>query len=407
MRSRRLFLTGGLAAPALLMARKTYTFAELEKLLARGDLKGKVSRNDLPTPALILDLDAFESNVQKMASFVKGRGKALRPHAKTHKCPEVAKALIRAGAVGACAAKISEGEALADHGVTGLLITSAVIGRHKIEQAVRLAQKRPETIFSADNAQNVRDLNDAAGAAKIKFNIAIDLYVGRRTGIVPGEPAAALATLVASLPNLKLAGLQSYAGHASHTQGWENRKRVSEEAMGQAVETRRLIEKSGVACPLVTGGSTGTYNIDSEIEGVTELQPGSFMFMDVDYAKIGGRDGDPVYRDFAYSLFVATTVISKPLDDVAIVDGGFKAFATDRQFGPEPKGRDDLKYAFAGDEHGRLTPTGPTLAAKVGDRIEFVIPHCDPTVNLYDRIYGVRGEQVETVWKIAARGMAQ
>src|SRR5262249_32831486 len=147
-----------------------------------------------------------------------------------------------------------------------------------------------------DNAQNARDLNDAAAAARIKMNVAVDLFHGR-TGIQPGEPALGMAQLITTLPNLKLAGIQSYAGHASHVVGWEDRRKVSQEAMGRAVETARLFEKNGIACPLLTGGSTGTYNIDSDIPGVTELQPGSFMFMDVDYNRIGGKDG-AVYRDF-------------------------------------------------------------------------------------------------------------
>jgi D-serine deaminase-like pyridoxal phosphate-dependent protein len=147
---------------------------------------GALTREDLPTPALILDMAAFESNVAKMAAYANGHNRALRPHGKTHKCPEIAKALIRAGAVGACAAKISEAEVFAQHGVTGILVTTAVIGKDKIERAVRLASTHPDTIFCVDNAQNVRDLNAAAKSAKLGLNLAVDLWVGRRTGIRPG-----------------------------------------------------------------------------------------------------------------------------------------------------------------------------------------------------------------------------
>ena len=179
----------------------------------------------------------------------------------------------------------------AANGVGGLLITTAVIGKQKIERAVRLSSQRHDTIFCVDNAQNVRDLNDAAGVAHIKMNVAVDLFIAGRTGIQPGEPALGLAQLIDSLPNLKLAGIQAYAGQASHVIGWEERRKVSQAAMGRAVETARLFEKNGIECPLLTGGSTGTYNIDSEIKGISELQPGSFMFMDVDYSRIGGKDG--------------------------------------------------------------------------------------------------------------------
>lgn len=381
------------------------SLADVDRLLARGDLKGKLSRADLPTPALLLDLDAFEANVAKMTRFARERNRALRPHGKTHKCPEVAKRLIRAGAVGCCAAKLSEAEAFAKEGVTGLLVTTEVVGRHKIERAVRLASRHKDTIFCVDNPQNARDLNEAAGAGRVKLNVAVDLHLGR-TGVMPGEPALELARQIVSLPNLKLAGIQAYAGSASHTTGFEQRTRASREAMGKAVETRRLFEAKGIACPLLTGASTGTYNIDSEIDGVTELQPGSFIFMDVDYNKIGGAAG-PVYNDFHNALTVLTTVVSKPSSRFAIVDGGFKAFATDRTFGPAPKNIEGISYRWAGDEHGRVDLASPSAPVEVGARIEFIVPHCDPTVNLYDRIYCLRGDAVEAIWPVSARGMSQ
>ena len=404
---RRTFLAATAIAPAVLRAAKPqYTWSEIEKLLDRGDVKGRLTRDDLPTPALTLDLDSFEWNVARMAAYCKQHGRALRPHGKTHKCPEVAKALIRAGAVGACAAKVSEAESFAQHGVTGILVTTAVIGRYKIERAIRLAARRPETIFCVDNAQNAHDLNDAARTAHLRLNLAIDLAIAGRTGIQPGEPALALAQLVDSLPGLKLAGIQAYAGHASHVIGWEQRRSVSLAAMQKAVDTRRLFEAKGLACPLLTGGSTGTYNIDSAIDGMTELQPGSFVFMDVDYNRIGGQDGE-VYQDFRNALSVLTTVVSKPQDDYAIVDGGFKAFSTDKPFGPRSKSMPELAWAWGGDEHGKISLAGKPVPVNVGDRMDFVIPHCDPSVNLYDRMWCLRAGNVEAVWPITARGMSQ
>jgi D-serine deaminase-like pyridoxal phosphate-dependent protein len=206
---------------------------------------------------------------------------------------------------------------------------------------------------------------------------------------------------------LKLIGIQAYAGQASHVIGWEERRKVSQAAMGRAVDTARLFEKNGIECPLLTGGSTGTYNIDSEIKGVSELQPGSFLFMDVDYSRIGGKDGGAVYRDFGTSLSVLTTVVSKPSDSLAIVDGGFKAFSTDKPFTPEVKGIHGVTYSWGGDEHGKLDLAKASAPVNVGDRLEFVVPHCDPSVNLYDRLYCRRGDDVEAAWKIAARGMSQ
>ena len=175
--------------------------------------------------------------------------------------------------------------------------------------------------------------------------------------------------------------------------------------MGKAVETKAMLERAGIACPLVTGGSTGTYRFDSENPGITELQPGSFVFMDMEYGTIGGPDGTE-YRDFKNALTVVTTVVSRP-PGFAIVDGGYKAFSTDRPFTPQPIGIDGVTYGWAGDEHGRLDMSNASRDLKVGDRVEFIPPHIDPTVNLYDNIYALRGDRVEAVWPIAARGKSQ
>jgi len=364
------------------------------------------SRGDIPTPALLLDLDAFEDNVQKMAAHLKARGKAFRPHGKTHKCPEVARALIRAGAVGCCAARLSEAEVFAQSGIPGLLITTAVIGRDKIARAVALASSAPDTMFVVDDRQNVRDINEAAAARgkSEPVKVLVDLFFGR-TGIAPGQPAVELAQLVESLPNLTFAGLQSYDGAAAHTTPFDARSTRTKTTMGKAVETKAMLERAGIACPLVTGGSTGTYRFDSENPGITELQPGSFVFMDMEYATIGGPDGTE-YRDFKNAITVVTTVVSRP-PGFAIVDGGYKAFSTDRPFTPKPIGIDGVTYGWAGDEHGRLDLSNASRDLKLGDRIEFIPPHIDPTVNLYDHIYALRGDRVEAVWPIAARGKSQ
>lgn len=394
-----------IAAPAFigpaLAAR--HPIAEIERMLARGDVKGKLTRDDLPTPALCVDLDAFEANVTKMVAHAKNKGRALRPHAKTHKCSEIGRRLIRAGAVGACAAKLAEAEVLADAGVTGILLTGASVGPTRIERAVRLARKHPDTIFSVDSASNVDEMNAAARAAKIRLNVAIDLYVGRRTGILSGAPALGLAQQIDKLPGLKLHGIQAYAGHCAHIKGFAERKKGSTEQMAEAISTRRMLEQAGIACNWLSGGSTGTYNIDCDIDGLTELQPGSFMFMDIDYNRIGGQEGE-VYRDFQNSLTVLTSVISIPKDENPVVDGGLKAFSTDKPFVPEAKGLSGISYRWGGDEHGVLTLAADAPRLKLNDRVEFLVPHCDPSVNLYDRLFACRGQQVEAVWAIDARG---
>lgn len=363
------------------------------------------TRDDIPTPALLLDLDRFEVNVARMAAHLRERGKAFRPHAKTHKCPEIARRLVAAGAVGSCVARLSEAEVFAEAGLRGLLVTTPVIGAAKIARAVELAARAPDTIFVVESEQNVRDLSEAAARVPdLTLNLAVDLYFGR-TGITPGAPAVDLARFITRQPQVHFAGLQAYDGAAAHTAPFDARRARTSTSMKQAVETRRLIEREGLACPLVTGGSTGTYRIDAEVDGVTEIQPGSFVFMDMEYGQIGGPDGGE-YRDFAQALTVVTTVISRR-PGLAIVDGGYKAFATDRPFTPMPVNLPGATYAWAGDEHGRLDLSHVDRDVRVGDRIEFVPPHCDPTVNLYDVIHTLRGDTVEAVWPIAARGKSQ
>ena len=361
-------------------------------------------REEIPTPALLLDLDCFDANVSKMAGHLRDRGKAFRPHAKTHKCPEIARRMIDAGAVGTCTARLSEAEVFAAHGIPGLLVTTAIVSGPKIARAIELARQAPDTIFVVETEQNVRDLSQAARDAGLEVNLALDLYFGR-TGVSPGPPAVDLARAIARQPHARFAGIQSYDGAAAHTTPFEARRARSSGSMKQAVGTRRMIEREGLACPLVTGGSTGTFLIDSEIDGVTEIQPGSFVFMDAEYAGIGGPDGAD-YREFGQALTVVATVISRR-PGVAIVDAGYKAFATDRPFTPAPIGLPGVTYAWAGDEHGRLDLTHSDCDPRVGDRIEFVPPHCDPTVNLYDVIHALRGDTIEAVWPIAARGKSQ
>jgi 3-hydroxy-D-aspartate aldolase len=362
-------------------------------------------RDEIPTPALLLDLPAFDTNVATMTALASRGGKALRPHGKTHKCPEIARRLVAAGAVGSCTAKLAEAEVFAAHGLRGLLVTTAVVGRHKAARAAALARVAPDTIVVADDAVVVRVLSDAAWDAKVTLRVAVDLYFGR-TGVPPGPDALEIARAIDRAPSLSFAGLQAYDAAASHTAPFEARLARSTASMRAAVDTARLIEADGIACPLVTGGSTGTAPIDVEIDGVTELQPGSFVFMDIDYARIGDPSGAAVNTTFEPALSVLATVVSVHGDE-AIVDAGYKAFATDRPFPPQAVGHAGLIYTWAGDEHGRIDMRTTSRRLRVGDRVAFHPPHCDPTVNLYDEIHAMRGDAVEAVWPIAARGKSQ
>lgn len=360
-----------------------------------------LSKQDLPTPSLLVDLDLMESNIERMSAFVRSNGLSLRPHIKTHKCPEIGRLQVMAGAVGVCAATLREAEAMAQAGITGILITGEAVGGEKVERLVRLTRRQADTMTVVDCAEHAELLSDAARAAGVILNVLIDIDPGlHRTGIPAGDGAVALAERIARLPRLRLRGLQCYSADTSHVAGFEARRAHSERCMIPAIETFRRLKEIGLPVEIMSGASTGTYNIDAAFRGMTELQCGSYVFMDVDYRKIGGRSG-PEYEDFAQCLTVLATVISRNHPHMATVDAGFKAFATDRPFGPVLKGITGVTYRFGGDEHGMLELDNPSREIRLGDRLEFVIPHCDPTVNLHDRIYGLRGDRVEAIWPIA------
>ncbi len=366
-----------------------------------------MTRADLPTPALLLDLDRFERNIRKMAAHVKAAGKKLRPHAKTHKCPEIALRQVVAGAVGVCVAKVAEAEVMAAAGVRNLLITTEVVGAEKIGRLLKVLDRQPETLVVVDNPDNVSELGQAMARAGRVLNVLVDVDVGgRRTGVQPLEPALDLGRAVQHEPALNLRGLQGYAGQCAHVMGFEERRRTSRRWMGRLVKTRELFEKHRLPVDIVSGGSSGTFNIDSELPGLTELQSGSYCVMDLDYRRIGGKGGS-AYDDFEMALTVLTTVVSVPSEEMAIVDAGLKAFSTDKPFVPEAVEWAGVEYSWAGDEHGRLTVTEPGRLPRLGDHIEFFPPHCDPTINLYDRIYAMRGDRVEAVWEISGRGRSQ
>ncbi len=358
---------------------------------------------DLSTPCLVLDLDRFESNLDKMSRFAREHGVALRPHAKTHKCVNIARRQLQKNAIGISVATIAEAEVMARAGLRGLLITAEMVGEPKISRLIQLVTTAPDTMVVVDHADNVRDLQNATAAAGIRLQVLIDLDIGQnRTGIQPGEPALQLAESIRNARNLVLKGICAYGGHVAHIVGFDNRLASSRRAMAQALTTRDLLLKNGHNVEIITGASTGTYNIDADIDGLTELQSGSYVFMDVEYRRIGGRSGE-VYDDFSPALCVLATVIHRS-GSKAVVDAGLKAFATDRAFGPELLDVTGVKYEFAGDEHGRLVLEKPSRDIQLGDKLRFIIPHCDPTVNLYDRINCVREETVEDVWPIMERG---
>lgn len=339
--TRRTFLRGSLAlATASLSARAGNPAAPTPPvpppfdLLPDGRRAIGLSPHDLPTPALVLDLDAFEANVARLSRHARDSRIALRPHAKTHKCVEIARRQLAAGALGVCVATIREAEAMAAAGIGGLLITSEMVGPDKIRRLLRVTARQPDTMSVVDHAAHADQLSEAAAAARLRLNILLDVDPGsRRTGVQPGEPAMKLARHVARLPHLQLRGIHCYSGASAHVTGFEARRAHSEKAMAPAIATWHELRREGLPLEILSGGSTGTYNIDPAFGAMTELQAGSYVFMDVDYRRIGGRTG-ALYDDFGAALTVIATVISKPEPQRATIDAGLKAFATDKRFGP-------------------------------------------------------------------------
>lgn len=357
---------------------------------------------DVDTPALIIDLVAFERNIAAMAEAVRGKGVRLRPHAKSHKCPEIARRQIAQGAIGICCQKVGEAEAFVAAGITDVLVTNEIVGGHKLARLAALARSASIGVL-VDDPGNVVELAKAAAHAGSTIEVLVEVDVGaHRCGVAPGAPALELARAVAShaAAGLRFRGLQAYQGAAQHLRRPAERRAAILRAVECARDTKVLIEGAGMACPTVTGAGTGTYLLEGNSGVYTELQPGSYIFMDADYGRNELNSSEPV---FAQSLYVWTTVMSAPAADRAIVDAGLKAFAVDSGL-PLVADRPELECTKASDEHGVLQVPIGAEKLRVGDKLRLVPGHCDPTVNLYDWLVGVRGGQVECVWPVSARG---
>jgi 3-hydroxy-D-aspartate aldolase len=356
--------------------------------------------SEVDTPSLILDLDAFERNLDRMQASLAGKRIALRPHAKSHKCPEIALRQMQRGAVGVCCQKVSEAAAMVDGGVSDVLIANEAVGAPKLKLLAALA-KRAKVAVCADDAGNVAALNEAARAGGVTLDVLVEVNVGaNRCGVDPGEPVVALAKAITQSKHLRFAGLQAYQGAAQHVRKVEERRGAIEEACARVRGTTDLLRAAGIACEKVTGAGTGTYLFEAVSGVYHELQAGSYIFMDVDYAKNDWTEsGIP---RFEHSLFVWTTVMSRPVADRGVVDAGLKASSVDSGM-PRVADVAGAEYLKASDEHGVLRlERGSSLA--VGDKLKLIPGHCDPTVNLYDEYVCVRGGKVEAIWPITARG---
>jgi 3-hydroxy-D-aspartate aldolase len=362
------------------------------------------SRRALNTPALVLDVEALDRNIAAMAAFAAKSGLNLRPHAKTHKSIDIAQRQIAAGALGVCCAKLGEAEALAEGGIENLLITSPVVGEAAVERLVALASGCPGLMASCDHPDAVAAIGAAAKAADVKLALLVDLDPGlRRTGVANAEAAVALARQMAEHPNLSFGGVQFYCGAEQHIEGFAERREAIVGKMEKLTATIEVLKAAGLAPAIVSGGGTGSHAIDGELGVFTELQVGSYIFMDRQYNDCALTED--AAQPFETSLMIDARVISASHPMLVTVDAGLKAMATEAGAPPILAGAPEgSAYHFMGDEHGAIVPPRGVPPPKLGERVTLAAPHCDPTVNLYEAYHVVRGDTLEAIWPVTARG---
>lgn len=370
-----------------------------ERLIGRKD-----ARKHLATPALILEIEPFERNIARMAAFSSKAGVKLRPHAKTHKSVEIARRQLAAGAIGQCCAKLGEAEVFAAHGLENLLITSPIVDRSAVGRLAQLNRTSHGLLVTIGDIVAVEALSAAAVESGRPLGVLVDLDIGlARTGTKPGDPALSLAQAVRAQPHLRLLGLQAYGGHLQHIEDFEERRTKNLRALESVAATKALLNAHGIDCPIVSGGGTGTCAIDVEANLFTELQVGSYVFMDREYNDVRATRGQSLGFDTA--LFIDTAVIHRAAPGLATTDAGLKSMATEA--GPPPIVRGaptGAKYFFFGDEQGGVLFDATQPGPQLGDRITCVTPHCDPTVNMHDVYHVMRDNELVALWSVTARG---
>jgi D-serine deaminase-like pyridoxal phosphate-dependent protein len=354
---------------------------------------------EVDTPALLLDLDAFEANLDAMAAFLAPTGTRLRAHAKTHKSPVVALQQMRRGAVGQCVQKVAEAEALAWGGVPDILVSNEVVSPRKLRRLLALS-RISRIALCVDSEAGLALAEQAAEAAGERLRLLVEIDVGAgRCGVSPGPEAVALAQRIAASPHLIFGGLQAYHGSAQHQRAPAQRAATIAGAVEQTRRTVEQLRQQGLACEIVGGAGTGTFAHEAASGVYSEIQAGSYAFMDADYA--ANEEAPP----FRHALFLLTQVMSTPRDGLVVVDAGHKAAPTDSGF-PKVWQRPGLRYAGASDEHGNILVEGGA-APKLGEALRLVPGHCDPTVDRFDWYVGIRGGRVECLWPVSARGGMQ
>jgi 3-hydroxy-D-aspartate aldolase len=361
---------------------------------------------ELTTPALVLDLDAFERNISTYQHQVKRHGLQARPHAKSHKCAEIARRQIAAGAVGVCTASLHEAEALARRGIDNILITSPVIGAGKLDRLLELLASGVSVAVVVGDQECAVSIAAAAHRSGHVLDVLIDVDLGMgRTGVGDIESALQLVDAVCDAEGVSYRGIQAYSGSVQHIEDFAARDEIYTGQLRFLSGLIAALDKRGLKPATVSGGGTGTLALDCREGVLTEHQGGSYIFMDVEYnaVALGANDSDPV---FGTSLFLHSTVISKNVPGQVTIDAGLKSFATDgplpRVYAGAPEG---TTYVFFGDEHGRLNFPTLTDCLPLGSIVTFVTPHCDPTVNLHDYLHVVQNDSIVDIWQIAGRGV--
>ena len=368
-------------------------------------LDDPIPLEELQTPALIIDLDVFDANLVKMQSYLQEQDIALRAHTKMHKCPIIARKQLESGARGVCAAKVSEAEVMCAAGIEDVLVTSPIATPDKVSRFVEARKNNPGLKIVVDCADSADLLAKVAGLEGLVVDVFVDLDPGMgRTGIETGDKTLQLVRHIGESNSLNLSGLQMYAGNCMHIEGFSKRKQKYAHLLSKGVETLALLDEAGIVIPVVSGGGTGTYNMESDLGLINELQAGSYAFMDIEYRDIGGVDSEQ-FLDFGVSLFVLVTAISQPQSRLITVDGGFKSFASDKM-APEFRDVEGVIYHWGGDEHGIVQLNNPSHEIRLGNKFLMLTPHCDPTVNLHDFYFPYRDGLVHEVWPISARGFS-
>lgn len=357
---------------------------------------------DVGTPALIVDLDAFEKNVALMRDFVASKGIRHRAHAKTHKSADIALYQMDVGgACGVCCQKVSEAEALVAGGVKDVLVSNQVVDPSKIDRLAAMA-KRARVLVCVDDAGNVDDLSSAAARHGVTLECLVEIDVGAgRCGVQWGAPVVELAKRIDGASGLTFSGIQAYQGAAQHVHDFGERKAKIDAAVKMVADTVAMLSDAGLQCEIIGGAGTGSYYFEGGSGVYNEMQCGSYIFMDADYQRVLDRDGQFI-SEFENSLFIYTSIMSKTKKDKAICDAGLKAQSMDSGL-PVIFGRDDIEYIKCSDEHGVIADPNDVL--KLNDKLKLVPGHCDPTCNVYDWYVGVRNGKVEALWPVTARGM--